>query len=311
VRYRLSSHPAGAGLWLSDSSTGACSSLAQQRRTASMSGLPTSHLPGLLAGLVNHTTAMVPVSLPPSAAAFVGGASPLAQLRVEGLASPTTPSGLSNLAHLGPGSGSAAPSGAAPARAAAPGGGSRTPGGGAGAGGAKGPRQFVYLGQLYGSEVVGRKCCVQVVRGGQRVFEKATVVDFSEASGQHRMQHSATRAEQWVSLGDIRFYWRDAAPYEAPPNPTFRPQHGGEGAVGKRLRVYWPAMQKWYCGSVKSYDPLTGSHSIYYKVRLGRVLCVCVCVCVCVTMLCTRGTRCVRVLQPRVAAGPHTWWPLC
>lgn len=140
-------------------------------------------------------------------------------------------------------------------------GGSRTP-----VSGAKGARQLVYHGRLYGSEVVGRKCCVQQLRDGQRLFEKATVIDFEASSGRHKVRHSASKAEEWVTLANIKFYWRESAPPEAPPNPTFKQGYCGEAAVGKRLRVYWPAMQKWYCGNVKAYDPLTGQHIIYYKV---------------------------------------------
>jgi hypothetical protein len=175
---------------------------------------------------------LIPTAAVGSAGAPSGCTSPLAALRTnDGLSSPTAA------------------------------GGSRTPG----SNHAKGPRQLVYLGRLYGSEVVGRKCCVQL-RGGARTFDKAVIVDFNDASGQHRVRHAATKAEEWVSLGDIKFYWREAAPPEAPPNPSFKPECSSEACVGRRLRVYWPAMQKWYCGSVKAYDPLTGQHTVFYKV---------------------------------------------
>jgi hypothetical protein len=73
------------------------------------------------------------------------------------------------------------------------------------------------------------------------------------------------RVQEWLSLADIKFKWVQTAPPEAAPNPMFKSELGGEAAVGKRLRVYWPAMQKWYCGTVRGYDPVTGMHTIFYK----------------------------------------------
>lgn len=126
-------------------------------------------------------------------------------------------------------------------------------------------RQLVYLGQLYGPEVVGRKCSVLHNRHGKQGFEKATILDFDPRTGQHKLRHSVDRVEEWLSLAEIKFKWVQTAPPEAAPNPMFKPELGGEAAVGKRLRVYWPAMQKWYCGTVRGYDPVTGMHTIFYK----------------------------------------------
>lgn len=148
------------------------------------------------------------------------------------------------------------PTAAAAAAAAA---GQRTPGSSAKA------RQLVYLGQLYGVEVVGRKCSVLHNRHGKQGFEKAHILDFDPRSGQHKLRHHVDRVEEWLSLADIKFKWTQGATPEAAPNPTFKPELCGEAAVGKRLRVYWPAMQKWYCGTVRAYDPVSGLHTVYYK----------------------------------------------
>jgi hypothetical protein len=170
-----------------------------------------------------------------AAAAVDGSAAPLAALRTDLLGSPTS-------------------------AAAAAAGGQRTPGSSASK-----ARQLVYLGQLYGSEVVGRKCSVLHNRHGRQGFEKAQVLDYDARSGQHKLRHSVDRVEEWLNLADIKFKWSAGATPEAAPNPTFKPELCGEAAVGKRLRVYWPAMQKWYCGTVRGYDPVSGLHTIFYK----------------------------------------------
>lgn len=126
-------------------------------------------------------------------------------------------------------------------------------------------RQLVYLGQLYGAEVVGRKCSVLHNRHGKQGFEKAQILDFDTETGQHKVRHHVDKVEEWLSLSDIKFKWSQVAAADAAPNPTFKAELSGEAAVGKRLRVYWPAMQKWYCGTVRAYDPATGLHTVYYK----------------------------------------------
>lgn len=65
-----------------------------------------------------------------------------------------------------------------PTAAAAAATGQRTPGSSAKA------RQLVYLGQLYGAEVVGRKCAVLHNRHGRQGFEKALILDYDPQSGE-------------------------------------------------------------------------------------------------------------------------------
>jgi hypothetical protein len=94
-----------------------------------------------------------PASVPGFSAAPVNTITQLAALRTEVLGSPT-------------------------AAAAAAATGQRTPGSSAKA------RQLVYLGQLYGAEVVGRKCSVLHNRHGRQGFEKAAILDFDSQSGE-------------------------------------------------------------------------------------------------------------------------------
>ncbi|KAF8065602.1 hypothetical protein HT031_003203 [Scenedesmus sp. PABB004] len=133
----------------------------------------------------------------------------------------------------------------------------RTPGGG--------KRPPALAGPLFGAEVVGRKCSVLTARGGAKGWEAASVVDFSAESGQHRLRFKATKAEEWLCIGDVRLKWAALLPASAAANPTHRPELAREAAVGRRLRVYWPAMQKWYQGTVRAYDPRSDRHTIIYK----------------------------------------------
>jgi hypothetical protein len=94
-----------------------------------------------------------PAPVPGFTAAPVNTSTQLAALRTDVLGSPT-------------------------AAAAAAATGSRTPGSSAKA------RQLVYLGQLYGAEVVGRKCAVLHNRHGRQGFEKALILDFDPQSGE-------------------------------------------------------------------------------------------------------------------------------
>eukprot|EP00775_Hariotina_reticulata_P003944 gene3944-4198_t len=132
----------------------------------------------------------------------------------------------------------------------------RTPGG---------SRKVAYQGQLYAAEVVGRKVAVLHIRNGMKAWDKATITEFSAAAGQHKIKYSNNKQEDWHNLCDLKFKWTQVLPPTAPANPTHKPELSREAAVGKRLRVYWPAMQKWYYGIVKSYDPHSDRHTISYR----------------------------------------------
>jgi hypothetical protein len=119
--------------------------------------------------------------------------------------------------------------------------------------------------QLYGIEAVGRKCSVMQSRSGAKAWEKAQILEFNPDNGQHKLRYSSSKAEEWLCLGDIKFKWSQLLPPTAPVNPSYRAEFAREAGVGRRLRVYWPAMQRWYQGTVRSYDAKTDRHVVLYK----------------------------------------------
>jgi hypothetical protein len=125
--------------------------------------------------------------------------------------------------------------------------------------------QPAYALQLYGIEAVGRKCSVMQSRSGAKAWEKAQILEFKPDNGQHKLRYSSSKAEEWLCLGDIKFKWSQLLPPSAPANPSYRPEFAREAGVGRRLRVYWPAMQRWYQGTVRAYDPKTDRHIVLYK----------------------------------------------
>lgn len=122
-----------------------------------------------------------------------------------------------------------------------------------------------FHGHLFGAEAIGRKFSVVPANNSAKAWEKATVLEFDADSGQHKVKYSGTKQEEWLFLAELRFKWTQVLPLSAPANPTYKPEYSRETAVGKKLKVYWPAMQKWYHGTVKSYDPKTEKHAIWYK----------------------------------------------
>ena len=67
-------------------------------------------------------------------------------------------------------------------------------------------------------------------------------------------------------LSACRFAWTDELPSSAPLNPTATPAApSGPSAVGARLRVFWPAMGKWYAGKVTGFDRASGAHTVTYS----------------------------------------------
>lgn len=119
--------------------------------------------------------------------------------------------------------------------------------------------------QLYGAEAVGRKCSVMQSRSGAKAWEKAQVLEYNVELSQHKLRYNSTKSEEWVFLADLKFKWSHVLPPTALANPTYKPEYAGEAGVGKRVRVYWPAMQRWYQGTVKAYDAKSDKHTVLYK----------------------------------------------
>lgn len=122
-----------------------------------------------------------------------------------------------------------------------------------------------FNGHPFGAEAVGRKLSIVPAANSSKGWEKATVLEYDAELGQHKIRYSSTKQEEWLFLSDLRFKWTQVLAPNAPVNPTFRPEYSKEAAVGKRVKVYWPGMQKWYHGTVKSYDSKTDKHMIWYR----------------------------------------------
>jgi len=115
---------------------------------------------------------------------------------------------------------------------------------------------------LYGGEVQGRKIEVLWEHVGEwfggRVEEYDTELD------QHRVAYSDGDVE-WVRLGKRRFRWLSNPRPGCAPNPSYKGSPRGRTAVGRKVRVFWPGMGKWYIGSIKEYDADKGEHLVAYK----------------------------------------------
>jgi hypothetical protein len=134
-----------------------------------------------------------------------------------------------------------------------------------------------HRGPLYAGEVVGRRCAILRCARASRAswWDRAKVQDWDGAKRQHKLLYlSDGRSEEWLSLGDVKFKWEGPPPAGAGPNPTHRPELDRAAAVGRRLRLYWPAMQRWYVGQVKGYDAKTDKHTVRYKDGDAQQLCL-------------------------------------
>ena len=150
-------------------------------------------------------------------------------------------------------------------------GGSGGSGGGSGGGRAGGRRGSEKSTPVAAGEVVGRPLAVW----SQKLLDwpKAVVAGYRPESGEHLVRYADPAAaasadqppERWVKLGALRFQWLREQPAGAAPNPTAAGAPSGEGAVGRRLKVFWPGMARWYQGKVQSFDAASGKHLIKYR----------------------------------------------
>ena len=87
-------------------------------------------------------------------------------------------------------------------------------------------------------------------------WPEATIAQFNASTGQHLVRYSerppgaVKHEETWASLARTRFQWGAPPPPGAPPNPSYSVAPRGEDAVGWKVKVFWPAMARWYTGKV-------------------------------------------------------------
>ena len=115
---------------------------------------------------------------------------------------------------------------------------------------------------LYGEEVQGRK--VEVLWEHVGEWFEGRVGEYDAERDQHRVAYTDGDVE-WVRLGKRRFRWRSNPRPGCAANPSFKGSPRGRSAVGRKVRVFWPAMGKWYIGSIKDYDADKGEHLVAYK----------------------------------------------
>jgi hypothetical protein len=128
---------------------------------------------------------------------------------------------------------------------------------------------LVYGNPIYAAEVVNRRCRRKLTtKHAKSTWEDFTIVEFDMTTGKHRIRWDKPkdRPDEWLYLADLRFKWTEVQSPGAAPNPSYKPsvEFSRERAVNRKLKVYWPLMGRWYQGLVKSYNPDTDEHTIWY-----------------------------------------------
>ncbi|GAB4820373.1 hypothetical protein N2152v2_007419 [Parachlorella kessleri] len=117
------------------------------------------------------------------------------------------------------------------------------------------------------AEVVGRPLAVW----SQKLLDwpKAVIAAYKPESQEHLIRYEDPQAmgvaEKWVKLGSTRFQWLQDQPRDAGSNPTWASVPRHDDCVGRRLKVFWPGMGRWYQGKIQSYDPVSDKHCIKYR----------------------------------------------
>ncbi|DBA82770.1 hypothetical protein WJX77_000353 [Trebouxia sp. C0004] len=117
-----------------------------------------------------------------------------------------------------------------------------------------------------GQEVVGRQ--ISVFQGSVKNPEwwDGKVMEFNPDSAQHLIRyHKAHSSEEWLQLSEQPFQWKGSPPSGTAPNPTVRGIKLNDSILGRKVKVFWPTMCKWYLGSIKEFDPHSSRHTIKYK----------------------------------------------
>lgn len=120
---------------------------------------------------------------------------------------------------------------------------------------------------IVGSEAIGREISVFQSDAQHAEWWDGKVTEFSKDSGQHLVRYHGRehRTQQWLQLNAQPFQWKSIPPATAASNPTVKGVHLNDSIIGRKVKVFWPAMSKWYLGHVKEYDAKSGRHTIKYK----------------------------------------------
>lgn len=115
---------------------------------------------------------------------------------------------------------------------------------------------------IFGPEVVGRKVAVFWRKPNE--WFKGKIQRYEDKTKKHFVKYDdGDQAE--LDLARERFQFLTNPKPGAAPNSSYHGSPKGKEAVGKKVKVYWPAMGRWYVGKVKEYDKPSGKHLIAYQ----------------------------------------------
>ncbi|QDZ19417.1 hypothetical protein HOP50_02g19320 [Chloropicon primus] len=117
-------------------------------------------------------------------------------------------------------------------------------------------------GSIFGPEVVGRKVAVYWRKPGQ--WFKGKIYSYTDKTKKHFVKYE-DGDQQEVDLAREKFQFLTQPKPGAAPNSSYHGSPKGKDAVGRKVKVYWPAMGRWYVGKVKEYDKPSGKHLIAYQ----------------------------------------------
>lgn len=115
---------------------------------------------------------------------------------------------------------------------------------------------------IFGPEVVGRKIAVYWRKPGE--WFKGKIHGYATKTRRHHVKYDdGDQAD--LDLERERFQFLTNPRPGSAPNRTYHGSPKGKDAVGRKVKVYWPAMGRWYVGKVKGYDTASGKHLIAYQ----------------------------------------------
>lgn len=115
---------------------------------------------------------------------------------------------------------------------------------------------------IFGPEVVGRKVAVLWRKPG--AWYEGKIHAYFEKTKKHLVKYD-DGDEAEVNLARERFQFLTNPKPGSAPNSTYHGSPKGKEAVGKKVKVYWPAMGRWYVGRIKDYEKASGKHLIAYQ----------------------------------------------
>jgi len=116
---------------------------------------------------------------------------------------------------------------------------------------------------VFGSEIVGRKVAVFVAKDSE--WPRGKILGYSESQRTHLVRYDKGGVSVSLHLMKERFQFLTLAKPGSQPNASYYDAPKGKEAIGHKVKVYWPAMRRWYVGRVKDFQRTTGKHLIAYQ----------------------------------------------